>query len=54
MPAAPATPIDTPGAGDALAGGFLHGITPGLDLEASAAQGVKLAARVISRYGARP
>lgn len=54
VPAVPTRPVDTTGAGDAFAGGFLHGITHGHGLEEAARAGVKLATRVISRFGARP
>jgi sugar/nucleoside kinase (ribokinase family) len=46
--------VDTTGAGDAFAGGFLAGYRQGVALEHSLALGAKLAAQVISRFGARP
>jgi sugar/nucleoside kinase (ribokinase family) len=46
--------IDTTGAGDQFAAGFLSGITRGLDLRACAKVGGIAAAEVISHYGARP
>ncbi len=45
---------DTTGAGDAYAGGFLHGLTRGADLAACARMGGVCAAEVISHFGARP
>jgi sugar/nucleoside kinase (ribokinase family) len=46
--------IDTTGAGDLYAAGFLYGHTHGHDLEASARLGSLAAAEVISHLGARP
>lgn len=46
--------IDTTGAGDLFAAGFLHGEVQGLDLEQSLRLGAIAAAEVISHYGARP
>ena len=55
IPAAPvATVVDTNGAGDLFASGFLYGITNGLDPEASGRLGGLCAAEVISHLGARP
>ncbi len=48
------TPIDTTGAGDLFAAGFLHGFTRGFDLVRCARLGAVGAAEVISHYGARP
>jgi sugar/nucleoside kinase (ribokinase family) len=45
--------IDTTGAGDAYAAGFLHGYTAGKDLRTSAHIGGICAAEVISHVGAR-
>ena len=54
----PASPVprvvDTTGAGDLFAAGFLHGLTTGLDHETSARLGSLAAAEVISHLGARP
>ena len=54
----PAEPIerlvDTTGAGDLFAAGFLAGEARGLDLEASLRLGAIAAAEVIQHYGARP
>ena len=46
--------IDTTGAGDQFAAGFLHGLTHGKDLKACGRLGAIAAAEVISHYGARP
>jgi len=55
VPAAPvASVVDTTGAGDLFAAGFLYGITNGLDPEASARLGGICAAEVIAHVGARP
>lgn len=56
--AVPATPVttvvDTNGAGDLFAAGFLYGLTNGLDPERSAQLAVRCAAEAISHLGARP
>jgi ribokinase len=54
VPAAPAEVVDTTGAGDALAAGFLAATLAGADPAAALAAGVALAARAVSRLGARP
>ncbi len=46
--------VDTTGAGDAFAGGFLHGYTRGKDMSTCARLGGLAAAEVISHFGARP
>jgi sugar/nucleoside kinase (ribokinase family) len=46
--------VDTTGAGDLFAAGFLYGITHGKTPAASARMGAICAAEVISHYGARP
>jgi sugar/nucleoside kinase (ribokinase family) len=51
--AEPAKVLDTTGAGDAYAAGFLYGYTRGRDLRTCARLGGVLAAEVISHYGAR-
>jgi sugar/nucleoside kinase (ribokinase family) len=54
----PAEPIekvvDTTGAGDLFAAGFLHGQAKGLGIEASLRLGAICAAEIIQHYGARP
>ena len=52
--AAAATVVDTTGAGDAYAAGFLAGMAAGRTLEASGQLGSAAAAAVIGHYGARP
>lgn len=54
VPAMPAELVDTTGAGDLYAAGFLHGWTSGLDLAESGRIGSLAAAEVISHLGARP
>lgn len=46
--------VDTTGAGDAFAAGFLHGYTHSMGYYESAALGVRCASEVISHFGARP
>ena len=55
IPAEPvARVVDTTGAGDLFAAGFLYGITNGLSPESSARLGGVCAAEIISHVGARP
>jgi len=54
VPAAPAKVVDTTGAGDLFAAGFLFGFTQGRSLADSLTIGAIAAAEVISHYGARP
>jgi sugar/nucleoside kinase (ribokinase family) len=55
VPAAPvAKVVDTTGAGDLYAAGFLYGFTTGAALERCAQLGSLAAAEVISHYGGRP
>ncbi len=55
VPAAPVTRVvDTTGAGDLFAAGFLFGLTRGRPLPECARIGAIAAAEVISHYGARP
>ena len=54
IPAEPGvTVVDTTGAGDAYAAGFLYGYTQGRDLKTSGRLGGAMAAQVISQYGPR-
>jgi sugar/nucleoside kinase (ribokinase family) len=46
--------VDTTGAGDAFAAGLLSVWRPGGDPEAALAAGCRLAARAVSKPGARP
>jgi sugar/nucleoside kinase (ribokinase family) len=46
--------VDTTGAGDLYAAGFLHGYTQGLDLPVCGRLGAAAAAEVITHLGARP
>ena len=46
--------VDTTGAGDAYAAGFLYAYTHGHELAACGRMGSVMAAEVISHYGARP
>jgi sugar/nucleoside kinase (ribokinase family) len=46
--------LDTTGAGDQFAAGFLYGLSRGRDVAACARLGSIAAAEVISHYGARP
>jgi fructokinase len=54
VPAEPTRVIDTTGAGDAYAAGFLAGLTAGKSLPVCGRMGAIAAAEVISHYGARP
>ena len=54
IPAAPATVVDTTGAGDAYAAGFLAGLAAGRPLPDCGALGSRAAALVIGQYGGRP
>ena len=52
--AEPVTPVDTTGAGDAYAGGFLYGLSQDHDLATCGRIGGIAAAEVVSHVGARP
>jgi sugar/nucleoside kinase (ribokinase family) len=55
VPAAPVSQVvDTTGAGDLYAGGFLFGLTAGRDLRTCGSLGSLCAAEIISHFGARP
>jgi fructokinase len=54
VPAEPAEVVDTTGAGDAYAAGFLAGLTAGRPLPVCGRLGSIAAAEVIGHYGARP
>jgi sugar/nucleoside kinase (ribokinase family) len=55
IPAAPVSQvIDTTGAGDQFAAGFLYGLTQGKGVPTCGRLGALAAAEVISHYGARP
>ncbi len=54
VPAVPAQPHDTTGAGDAFTGAFLAALTTGASLEAAAAEGCRAGARAVEVVGARP
>ena len=55
IPAAPvAKVVDTTGAGDLFAAGFLFGVATGKDLETAGRLGSLAAAEIISHVGARP
>jgi sugar/nucleoside kinase (ribokinase family) len=54
IPAEPTRVVDTTGAGDAYAAGFLAGLTAGRSLPVCGRMGSVAAAEVISHYGARP
>ena len=55
MPVHPvAKVVDTTGAGDLYAGGFLYGLARGLPLAACGKLGGLAAAEIISHLGARP
>ncbi len=48
------TPVDTTGAGDQFAAGFLYGLATGASLQIAGRMGCIAAAEVITHYGARP
>ncbi|MFJ6896611.1 carbohydrate kinase family protein [Streptomyces hokutonensis] len=54
VPAEPATPRDTTGAGDAFTGAFLATLLTGADPEKAAREGCRAGARAVERVGGRP
>ncbi|MEU4927524.1 sugar kinase [Streptomyces yokosukanensis] len=54
VPAAPAAPRDTTGAGDAFTGAFLAALIAGADPQEAAAQGCRAGAQAVERVGGRP
>ncbi|MFC9127371.1 carbohydrate kinase family protein [Streptomyces sp. NPDC057099] len=54
VPAVPATPQDTTGAGDAFTGTFLGALLAGAGPEEAAAEGCRAGARAVERVGGRP
>ncbi len=54
VPAAPATPRDTTGAGDAFTGAFLATLLTGADPGAAADEGCRAGALAVERVGGRP
>lgn len=54
VPVTRIVPVDTTGAGDQFAAGFLFGLATGRDLETCARMGTVCAAEVISHVGPRP
>ncbi|WP_053753306.1 carbohydrate kinase family protein [Streptomyces sp. MMG1533] len=54
VPAIPATPRDTTGAGDAFTGAFLAALLIGAGPEAAAAEGCRAGSAAVERVGGRP
>ncbi|MGX1542470.1 carbohydrate kinase family protein [Streptomyces adustus] len=54
VPAVPATPRDTTGAGDAFTGAFLAALLAGAEAEEAAAEGCRAGAQAVERVGGRP
>ncbi len=54
VPVRRVTPLDTTGAGDQFAAGFLYGLATGQALDVAGRMGCIAAAEVIGHYGARP
>lgn len=54
VPAVPATPVDTTGAGDAFTGAFLAALLAGIRPEEAAAEGCRAGARAVEQVGGRP
>lgn len=53
VPAFPVIPTDLTGAGDAMAGSFLYGLTQGVEVERAARASCYIASKVIQKVGAR-
>jgi len=53
VPAVPTMPIDTTGAGDMYAAGFLYGLTQGLDLAQCGHIASSVASKTVSKFGPR-
>ncbi|MFD0859846.1 adenosine kinase [Roseovarius aquimarinus] len=54
VPVRHVTPVDTTGAGDQFAAGFLYGLATGAPLDVAGRMGCIAAGEVIGHYGARP
>ncbi|GGL83985.1 sugar kinase [Streptomyces fumigatiscleroticus] len=54
VPAVPATPRDTTGAGDAFTGAFLAALLTGAEPEQAAAEGCRAGAQAVEQVGGRP
>jgi sugar/nucleoside kinase (ribokinase family) len=54
VPAVPATPHDTTGAGDAFTGAFLSALIAGAEAEEAALEGCRAGATAVERVGGRP
>ncbi|MEM6823466.1 MAG: PfkB family carbohydrate kinase, partial [Pseudomonadota bacterium] len=54
VPVDPVTPVDTTGAGDQFAAGFLYGFATGADLARCGRMGCVAAGEVIGHMGPRP
>ncbi|MFI9824705.1 carbohydrate kinase family protein [Streptomyces sp. NPDC052013] len=54
VPAVPAVPRDTTGAGDAFTGAFLAALLAGADPEQAAAEGCRAGAQAVEHVGGRP
>jgi sugar/nucleoside kinase (ribokinase family) len=54
VPASPATPRDTTGAGDAFTGAFLAALLAGAEPEEAAVRGCRAGAMAVERVGGRP
>ncbi len=54
VPAEPVDAVDTTGAGDAFAAGYLAAALEGGDVNEHLARGAEVAARAVTRLGARP